>query len=637
MRGIMHIASNNIGYVTVEGVEQDIQIQTQFLNTALNGDEVEIALLPKNVRDTRVQGEVTRVIKRAKTEFIGTIDKKDPRKNFAFVIPDDSRMQSDIFIPDARGKEVKDNHKAVVRIQDWGDAKKNLSGEIIQVLGKKGDNNVEMQSILLESGYQPGFTQDVLKEARAIQQAAKPIPAGEIAARRDFRNTPTFTIDPSDAKDLDDALSVKKLEDNLFEIGIHIADVSHYVKEGSALDLAARNKGTSVYLVDRTSPMLPEELSSDICSLNPGEDKLAFSVVIKITKEGTVKERWFGRTVINPNTRFSYKEAQRVIDTGQGKHARELGDLDAISRELQKQRAERGALEFDQVEIAFELDSSGKPVRIYKKKALHTHKLIEEFMILANREVAAYFKEQIKKSGSFGIFRNHGAPEHKNMSELFNFLGALGYNLDAPKGALTTKELNRLFSAVRGKNEEYLVEQVAMREMEKAAYSVENKGHYGLALGHYTHFTSPIRRYADLIAHRLIAAYLEGRPLSKKAEPKYKKILEGLLHKEINAMEAERSSIKYKQIEYMLDKKNQVFEGIVISIFNWGMFIQENTTKSEGLVRTRDMHDDYYELDEANYALIGTRTNKKYTIGDSVKIKVLGGDIDQKILDYKLL
>jgi len=635
--GTIHIASNNVGYVTVEGVEQDVQIQTQFLNTALHGDEVEIALLPKNIHDTRMQGEVVRVLERAKTEFIGTVDKKDPKKNFAFVIPDDSRMQSDIFIPDARSKEIKDNYKVVVKITNWGGAKKNLSGEITQILGEKGDNNVEMQSILLESGYQPGFTKEVVKEAQDLQRAAKPIPSAEIESRRDLRSTPTFTIDPSDAKDLDDALSVKKLNDNLFEIGVHIADVSHYVQEDSPLDMQARQKGTSVYLVDRTSPMLPEELSSDICSLNPGEDKLAFSVVMKMTSDGRVTEKWFGKTVIHPDTRFSYEEAQQVIDKNEGKHANELYHLDAISRKLQEQRKQRGALEFDQVEIQFELDSSGKPIRIYKKAELHTHKLIEEFMILANREVAGYFKEQIKKGNGFGVFRNHDAPEHKNIDDLFNFLGALGYDLETPTKALTTKELNNLFAAVKGKNEEYLVETVAMRGMEKAVYSTENKGHYGLALDTYTHFTSPIRRYADLTVHRLLQKYLEGRPVPKKAEIKYKKILDGLLHKEIGAMEAERNSIKYKQIEYMLEKKGQVFEGIVISIFNWGMFIQENTTKSEGLVRTRDMQDDFYELDEQNYALIGVRTKKKYTIGDTVKIKVTGGDIDQKMLDYKIV
>lgn len=640
MRGTMHIASNNIGYVAVEDMEQDVQIQTQFLNTALHGDEVEIALLPKHPSDTRVQGEVTRVVERARTEFVGTIDKKDPERNFAFLIPDDYRMQRDIFIPDARDKSVKHNHKAVVRIIDWGDTKKNPAGEIVRMLGKKGDNEVEMESILFESGYRPGFEKEIVEEARSIQKRAKPIPEQEITARVDLRDLPALTIDPADAKDLDDALSVKPLDNGMFEVGIHIADVSHYVRPGSLLDKEAKRKGTSVYLVDRTSPMLPEELSNDLCSLNPEEDKLAFSALLTMTKDGEVKDRWFGKTVVRTNARFSYEEAQAIIDDDKKNAplANELRTLSVISKNLQEKSRQRGALEFEQVEINFELDENGKPVRIYEKDMVPTHKLIEEFMIVANREVAGYLKEQIKKQGGFGVFRNHNVPERKEINDLLEFLHTKGYELEFPgKTTFAAKELNKVFEAVKGEDEEYLVEMAAMKDMEKAVYSVENKGHWGLALEHYTHFTSPIRRYADLMVHRIMQGYLEKQPVRESEEPKYKKVLEGLLQKEINAVDAERSSNKYKQVEYMLGKKGQTFEGIVVSVFNWGMFIQENKTKSEGLVKTRDMQDDFYEIDETSYSLVGTRTNKKYTIGDTVKFKVIGGDLEQKMLDLKLV
>ena len=635
--GVIYIASNNVGYVDVEGIEQDIQIQPQFLNTAFHGDVVEIALLPKSKKDTRTQGEVIRVKERSRKEFVGTIDMKNPKKSFAFLIPDDSRMHVDIFIPDAKKSGAKDGQKALVEIVDWGDAKKNPEGSIVKTLGEKGDNDVEMQSILLESGYRPDFPESVLKEAEKIQKQAHNIPREERNSRKDMTNIPTLTIDPSDAKDLDDALSIRKIDGNTFEVGIHIADVSHYVKEGSRLDLHAREKGTSVYLVDRTAPMFPENLSNDICSLNPGEEKLSFSVILNISKNGEVKSRWFGKTIINPDQRFSYEEAQKVLDKGTGKYAAELKNLNALAEKFQQQREKRGALTFEQEEIEFELDETGKPVNIIKKKILAAHKLIEEFMILANKEVATYFHTQEEGSNGFGIYRIHQPPKKKGLHELLDFLNVMGYDLKKPKKTITARELNNIFKAVKGKNEEYLVAAIAMQNMEKAIYSLENKGHYGLALKNYTHFTSPIRRYADLMVHRTLQAYLNDNPLGRDLRQKYKGILNGLTSKEVNAMQAERDSIKYKQIEYMLERKGEIFEGIIVNVFNWGMFVQEKSTKAEGLVTTRDMQDDFYILDDDEYAIVGTRTDNKYAIGDTVKIRVMDGDLDQKRLDYQLV
>ncbi|MDX1607737.1 MAG: ribonuclease R [Candidatus Spechtbacterales bacterium] len=636
MEGIIYIASNGTGYVDVEEFDQDVQIQPRFLNTAMHGDKVKIALLPKSKRDTRTQGEVVEVLERARHEIVGTIDKQHPKKNFAFLIPDDTRIHTDIFIHDARDKKIKHNHKALVRITDWGRGKKGPAGEVIKMLGKKGKNDVEMLSILLDSGYRPDFPKEAIKQAEQIQNRASAQIQKEKNSRKNYTDIPTITIDPSDAKDLDDALSVRKIEGGIFEVGIHIADVSYYVKENSPLDMQARGKGNSVYLVDRTIPMFPEILSNDLCSLNPGEDKLAFSAILKITKNGQVKDRWFGKTVINPDKRFSYEQAQKVIDAGKGECAQELKYLDELAKIFQKQREERGALTFEQEEVQFELDKNGRPVRIYQKDILEAHKLIEEFMILANREVATYFSKIAKKRNSFGIYRVHDAPRKKNIDELLDFLNTLGYDLKAPGKSITTKQLNSIFKAVKGKEEEQIVETAAMQDMEKAVYSVENRGHYGLALKNYTHFTSPIRRYADLMVHRILQTYLSGNAPQKGQLKKYKKILKDLTKKEINAMQAERDSIKYKQIEYMLERKGEIFEGIIISVFNWGMFVQEKNTKAEGLVRTRDMQDDYYILDEDAYAIVGTNNKKRYSIGDMVKVKVKGGDPEQKMLDFVL-
>ncbi len=639
VEGILTVAQNGVGYVdTGEEEKEDIQIQPHLLNTALNQDEVRVAILPKSEDDTRTQGEVIKVLKRAKDEFIGTIDKKNPEKNFAFVVPDNPRMQTDIFIPDARSEEIKHNHKALVKITDWGSPKKNLSGEIVKVLGKKGRHEVEMQAILLGSGYPADFSEEATKEAKIIQKEAKPISQKEKDLRTNLTDLTIFSIDPEDAKDLDDALSVKKIEDNLFEVGIHIADVTHYVKEGTAIDVNAKDKGNSVYLVDRTVHMLPEELSADVCSLNPGEEKLAFSAIFKVDKQGHIKNRWFGKSVINSKARFSYEEAQKAIDTGKGKYAEELRILNEISKNLQKQKEERGALTFEQPEIKFEFDSKGKPIRVLEKKLLPAHKLIEEFMVMANREVAKYIYQQAKNKRSLGLYRIHEPPEKKNVIELIGFLNALGYDFQPPKSEnISSKKLNELFKAVEGKSEEYLVETMAMRDMEKAVYSLEAKGHYGLALEHYTHFTSPIRRYADMMVHRILHGYLEEKPVSAKKAKDYKKITENLNRKEANAQEAERDSIKYKQVEYMLQHKGETFKGVVAGVFKWGIFVQENTTKASGLVKIYDMEDDYYVLDKENYALRGTHTNKKYTIGDEIKIKVVGGDTEQKILDYKIV
>ncbi|OGD35220.1 ribonuclease R [Candidatus Azambacteria bacterium RIFCSPHIGHO2_01_46_10] len=632
-KGIIGITSKGTGYVTSAEFDMDIQIEPQFLNTALHGDEVEFFVFPQ-IEKERLDGEIIRVLWRAKMEFVGTVDKRKGSA-ISFIVPDDKRMYTDIFISPAESGRVRNNWKVLVRIIKWDDPKKNPEGRIVKVLGKKGDNDAEMESIVLEKGFQMKFPPKVEKEAELLGKISKPIPRKDIDGRRDFRRITTFTIDPEDAKDFDDALSFKKVSDDVFEIGVHIADVSHYVREGGRLDEEARRRGVSIYLVDRTIPMLPEVLSNDVCSLNPGQDKLTFAAVLTISSGGHIQKAWLGRTIINSNKRFAYEEAQKALDEKKGGYYDELNRLNELAKILRGKRMKMGALDFDKEEVKFKLDAKGKPLSVAQKPRLDVHKLVEEFMILANKEVASYLSREVKRiNKGASVYRIHGAPKKEAIDELLFLLRMLGHEIEVKGENISSKELNEIFEKIKGKPEESLVKTVAMRSMAKAIYSIRNIGHYGLALENYTHFTSPIRRYADLLVHRILERHLKGGHLRSQEIAWHHNFAAELSQREIDATDAERSSVAYKQVEYMLGKTGHVFEGVISGITTWGVYVEESRTKASGMVKFKDMKDDFYVFSKETYSLVGTRRKRKYSVGDKVKIKIIGGDLERKILDY---
>jgi len=633
VKGIIGITARGTGYVTVVGVSEDILVEPQFLNTALHGDEVEVFVFP-SVEQDKTSGEVVSILKRAKTEFVGTVDKKDGSAA-AFVFPDDKKVYRDIFLPPSESKKIKNGFKVLVEIKKWDDPKKNPEGKVIRILGEKGDNNVEMESIVLEKGFQIKFPQNVEKEAYVIGSKSKPISQKDIAGRRDFRGVTTFTIDPADAKDFDDAISFQKKSDKVFEVGVHIADASYYVREGSALDGEAKRRGVSIYLVDRTIPMLPEVLSNDICSLNPQEDKLTFSAVFTIETGGTIHDIWFGRTIIHSNKRFTYEEAQGMLDEKRGTYYDELNHLNTLAHIFKKRRRGAGALDFEKAEVKFELDERGKPLRVVQKPRLDVHKLVEEFMILANKEVASYLGGEVKRIlGGASLYRVHDVPKKEAAGELLFLLRTLGHEVESEGGRISSKELNNLFEKIKGSPEEFLVKTVAMRSMAKAVYSINNIGHYGLALENYTHFTSPIRRYADILVHRILAKHLKGENLDDKGVEWLHSFAVALSEREVGAVDAERASIVYKQVEYMAERIGNEYEGIISGITNCGVYVEELETMASGMVKLKDMADDFYVFDKGTFSLIGEKKRKKYSVGDHVKIKVVAADLERRTLDF---
>ena len=622
--------SNGKNSFIPDGSEESIFVAERNSAHAMNGDRVRIAFYAK-CKNREAEGEVIEILERANTNFVGTLEVS---KAYAFLITENRTLANDIFIPKDKLKGGKTGDKAVVKITEWPEKAKNPIGQVIDILGVAGDNTTEMHAILAEFGLPYIYP-------KAVEEAADKIPAEiseeEIAKREDFRNVTTFTIDPKDAKDFDDALSIRKMKDGLWEIGVHIADVSHYVKEGSIIDKEAEKRATSVYLVDRTIPMLPERLCNFICSLRPNEEKLAYSVIFDITDKGEVKDSRIVHTVIKSDRRFTYEEAQNIIETQEGDYKEEVLAMDRIAKILREKRYSAGAINFDRYEVKFEIDEKGKPISVYFKYSKDANKLVEEFMLLANKTVAEKIgKVPAGKNPKVLPYRIHDLPDPDKLDNLSQFIARFGYKLRT-SGTKTdiSKSINHLLDDVQGKNEENLIETVSIRAMQKAKYSVHNIGHYGLAFDYYTHFTSPIRRFPDLMVHRLLTRYLEGGRTA--SETKYEELCVHSSDMEQIAANAERASVKYKQVEFMSERLGQIYDGVISGITEWGLYVELNENKCEGMVPIRDLDDDYYEFDEKNYCLRGRKKNRTYSLGDSITIKVARANIEKKQLDFALV
>jgi len=615
--------------VTDDEFESDIFVAPRKLRNALNGDRVKVYVYAKS-RGKNKEGEVIEILQRAKMEFTGIVKLSE---RFAFFIPDDRKMLHDIFIPMTELNGAKNGIKAVAEITDWPAEAKNPIGRIKHILGVQGENDTEMNAILAEFGFPLVFPKEVEHEAEAIPDVITP---EEISRRRDFRNIITFTIDPFDAKDFDDALSYRQLENGNYEVGVHIADVSYYIKPDSALDKEADERGTSVYLVDRVIPMLPERLSNGLCSLRPKEDKLCFSAVFEMDEEAHVINEWFGKTVIHSDRRFAYEEVQEVLETKQGDFQHELLKLNALAYKLRERKFKNGAISFETTEVKFKLDEHGKPTGVYVKERKDAHKLIEDFMLLANRKVAEHVSKMGKGKHKYTfVYRVHDTPKPEALANFAQFAARFGYKINTKSDKETAKSLNYLMEDVEGKKEQNVLTQLAIRSMAKAIYTTKSSSHYGLAFDHYTHFTSPIRRYPDVMVHRLLFHYLNGGQ-SANAEH-YEKLCQHSSQMEKKAADAERASIKYKQAEYLKDQVGSVYAGVISGVTEWGMYIEIIENKCEGMIRLRDISDDFYTLDEKNYAIIGQRKKKVYQLGDEVKIRVKSVDLTKKQIDFSLV
>jgi ribonuclease R len=624
--GTVDMTRMGYGFISTEELEDDVFVSANNLKTALHGDKVKVRLYAKR-KGARPEGEVVEILERWRTSFVGTVE---VMPNFAFLIPDNKNMPFDLFIPTSKLNGALQGQKAVARVIDWDSKSKNPVAEIINVLGYPGLHETEMHAILAEFELPYSFTEEVEQDAEKIPGEITP---DEIKSRRDFRYIPTFTIDPADAKDFDDALSLRQLENGNWEIGVHIADVTHYVKPGTLVEEEAKQRATSVYLVDRVVPMLPERLSNHICSLNPSEDKLTYSAVFEMNEKADILNEWFGRTIINSDRRFSYNEAQQVIDTGDGDMKEQVLLLHNLAQQLRAKRFASGAFAFEKIEVRFDLDENGKPVGIKFREMGTANQLVEEFMLLANRHVAEYVGKKLK--GKTFVYRIHDKPDPEKLSNFSHFITRFGYKLEDGEKTSLPKAMNKLLTSVAGKKEQNIIETLALRSMAKAVYSTDNIGHYGLSFKHYTHFTSPIRRYPDMMVHRLLSAYLaQDNPGS---QDKYEKMCEHSSRMERVAAEAERASVKYKQVEYMSDKTGQVFEGVISGVTEWGIYVEIIENQCEGMIHIRELADDFYEYDEENYCLKGRSTGKIYTLGDRVNIEVVKADLQKKQLDYKLV
>lgn len=597
---------------------------------AMNNDKVKIVFYAKR-KNHDAEGEVVEILERANDTFVGTLEVAN---SYAFLVTENRTLANDIFIPKEKLKGGKTGDKAVVKIVEWPDKAKNPIGQVIDILGKAGDNTTEMHAILAEFGLPYVYPE-------AVEKAADKIPAEiseeEIARREDFRKVTTFTIDPKDAKDFDDALSIRSIKEGLWEVGVHIADVTHYVQEGSIIDKEAEKRATSVYLVDRTIPMLPERLCNFICSLRPNEEKLSYSVIFDITEKGEVKNSRIVHTVINSDRRFTYEEAQQIIETKEGDFKEEVLMLDKIAKALRDKRFSSGAINFDRYEVKFEIDDKGKPVSVYFKESKDANKLVEEFMLLANKTVAEEIgKVPRNKKAKVFPYRIHDLPDPEKLDNLAQFIARFGYKLrTSGTKSDVSKSINHLLDDIQGKKEENLIETVSIRAMQKARYSTHNIGHYGLAFEYYTHFTSPIRRFPDMMVHRLLTKYAEGG--RSVLESKYEDLCEHSSNMEQIAANAERASIKYKQVEFMSERLGQIFDGVISGVTEWGLYVELNENKCEGMIPMRDLDDDYYEFDEKNYCLRGRRKNRMYSLGDAITVKVARANLEKKQLDFALV
>jgi ribonuclease R len=616
-------------YLIPEDGSEDVYIAAGNTDHALHGDTVKVSLFPGRKGHKR-EGEIIEIIKRHKRQFVGIIELS---KNFAFLIPDNPSITVEFLIQKQDLNGARNGEKAVVVITDWPTHSKNPFGRVIQVLGKPGDNQVEMQAILAENDFPLSFSPEAEAEAARIPDE---IPFGEILKRRDFRKAFTITIDPEDAKDFDDAVSLQKLGNGHWEVGVHIADVSYYVTPGSGTDKEAFDRGTSVYMVHRTIPMLPERLSNQLCSLQPNKDRLCFSAVFEMDGEGKIYGEWFGKTIIHSCRRFTYEEVQNIIETGKGEYSREIRILDRIASCLRDERFRKGSFNFETQEVRFRLDEKGRPLSIYIREMKEANKLVEDFMLLANKKVAEKIgKQKPDVQPKIFVYRVHDKPNPEKLEAFTHLVERLGFSLKVSSKKSMAHSFNQLFHDIKGTGAENMVETVAIRTMAKAFYTTDNIGHYGLAFPFYTHFTSPIRRYPDLMVHRLLEGYLAGRPSVKKAD--YESKCEHSSDMEKRAADAERASVKYKQAEYMLDKIGKEFDALISGVSKWGLFAEIIGTKCEGMIRLRDLDDDFYYLDEENFRVIGQRYGKVYKLGDKIRIRVHKIDLSRKQMDYTLI
>lgn len=628
IEGIVDMKQTGKAYVITDDLLEDVRISSNNTGYALHGDVVKVRLFPRR-KNQKTEGEIIKVVKRSKNIFVGVIQRTG---KYAFLLPDSKSMPVDIFIAPENLNGAKEGEKVIAEILEWSPPSKNPFGKVIEVLGEPGNNEVEMHAILAEYNLPSRFDPAVEKEAEKVSET---ISKDDISGRRDFRKITTFTIDPADAKDFDDALSIQKLKDSTWEVGVHIADVTHYVEPKSLLEQVARERATSIYLVDRTIPMLPEKLSNMVCSLRPNEDKLCYSVVFTINDQARILKKWIGKTIINSDHRFNYDEVQEIIESGTGLFHKEIGLLNEMAVRIRERRMRAGAIDFERQEVKFKLDNDGKPLEVYFKDQKEAHKLIEEFMLLANKTVAERIGKirEGQKPKTF-VYRVHDIPNPEKLNTLANFVEKLGYKIKTDTRNNIAKSFNRLLHDTRGKGEENMIETLTIRTMAKAEYSTVNIGHYGLAFDHYTHFTSPIRRYPDMMVHRLLAAYEFGAGSADQGI--YEEHCQHASQMERLAQEAERESVKYKQVEFMSDKIGEEFDGLISGVSKWGIYVEIKENRCEGMVRLRDMEDDYYFLDEDNFRVIGYNTQKEYKLGSPVRIRIKRADFLKKELDFEI-